>query len=482
MPAIRYHVALDDAELAAGYQRIRDELGIEPFAPEVLAEAAALAERGPELPPGVPGTGWEDRTDLELVAIDPPGSRDLDQAFGAEALPDGHRIHYAIADVSAFVGPGTLVEAASLERGVTLYSPDRRDSLHPEAINERAASLLPGERRPAVLWTIDLDERGEIRAATLHRSIVKVDEAITYHDAQSQIDSDTPRECLRLLAEIGGKRLALERERDAVSLAIPAQEITRDERGHSHLVFDATLPVERWNAQVSLLTGIAAARLMVDAGVGILRTLPSPDEETLAGLRRTAQGLGIDWPDSMSYAARVRSLDPNHPREVTLLTRAARGLRGAGYVSFVAPDQIPDDNEHSAIASIYGHVTAPLRRVCDRYANEILLAISEDRTPPDWALDVLPDLPSIMGAARQTERALERAMLDYMEAMVLAPSVGQEFDAVVVNHRRDEAVIQLRDPAVIATVQPKPQLGQRITVKLVEVDPDSRRVRFERVD
>ena len=110
------------------------------------------------------------------------------------------------------------------------------------------------------------------------------------------------------------------------------------------------------------------------------------------------------------------------------------------------------------------------------------LAISADREPPAWALEMLPELPSIMGRTRQREQALERAVIDFMEAMMLEDAVGRQFDAVVVNHRRDQAVIQLADPAVIAFLEPKPQLGQEIRVRLLEVDPVARRVRFERVD
>lgn len=480
MPSLRYHVALDDEELARGFDRIRTEIGVPPFSPEALDEAAAAAAAGPTLPPGA-DTTVVDRTDLHLVAIDPPGSRDLDQAFGAERTTDGYRVHYAIADVAAFVTPGGALEADSLERGVTLYAPDRRESLHPEAINEQAASLLPDQERPSVLWTIDLDHEGRLVGANLARATVRVAEAMTYRAAQNEIDSGSGRPSLELLAEIGRHREALERERGAVSLALPAQEIKRDEHGHAHLYYDESLPVEGWNAQISLLTGIAAADVMIDAGVGMLRTLPPPDEETLASLRRTARGLGVDWPDDMSYPDRVRDLDPNDPQEVALLTRSARGLRGAGYVAFTSKDQLPSQPLHSAIASTYAHVTAPLRRVCDRYTNEVILALCGGWEPPSWAIETLEQLPKVMGRTRQRETSLERAVVDYMEAMMLEPSVGQTFDAIVVNHRRDQAIIQIRDPAVIAAVEPKPQLGQEIRVRLLAADPQARSVRFERV-
>ncbi len=482
MPPIRYHVALDDEELRAGFEAIRAEVGVPPFPPEALDEAEEAAARGPVLPPGADRAGWEDRTELDLVAIDPPGSLDLDQAYGAERRGDGYRVHYAIADLAAFVAPGGALEAASLERGVTLYGPDRRESLHPEVINEDAASLVPGQDRPSVLWTIDLDGAGRVEQARLVRATVHVAEAISYRMAQTAIGNGDGRESLRLLAEIGNRRQELERERGAVSLSLPAQEIARDDHGHSQLVYDDSLPVENWNAQISLLTGMVAADIMLDAVTGILRTLPPPDGDVVAGLRRTARGLDLDWPDTVGYAERLRGLDPADPREVTLLVRAARALRGAGYVAFTEAGEIPEDHEHSAIAAPYAHVTAPLRRVCDRYANEVLLAICAERHPPGWALHMLPALPSIMGRTRQREQALERAMFDYMEAKVLEPSVGAVFDATVVNHRRDKAIIQLREPAVIASLKPKVALGEQIRVRLVSVDPATRHVRFERVD
>lgn len=481
MSTLRYHVALDDEALVAGFDALRAEIGVPTHhPPEAVAEAEANAARGPVLPPGAVGA-WADRRELALVAIDPAGARDLDQAFGAERRGDGYRVHYAIADVAAFVDPGGPLEADSLERGVTLYAPDTRASLHPEAISENAASLLPGADRPSVLWEIDLTGDGRVAGATVGRAMVRVQQAMSYADAQAEIDGPAPRPCLELLGEIGRHREALEVERGAVSLRLPDQEVRRDDHGHLQLRYDVTLPVEGWNAQISLLTGMVAAELLVDAGVGLLRTLPPPDPDTLDGLRRTARGLGVDWPDTMTYAERVRTLDPNDPREVALISRSARALRGAGYVAFSDGQPLPEHHEHSAIASIYSHVTAPLRRVCDRYVNEILLATVNDAEPPAWAVGLLAELPSIMGRTRQRESALERGAVDFMEAMMLEPSVGQVFDAVVVNHRRDHAIILVRDPAVIAEITPKPMLGQEIQVRLRAVETSERRVHFQRV-
>lgn len=469
-----------DPEMVAGFESIRTELDVPPaFPDDVELEAAEAAARGPAVPDGA-GDAVRDARDIAFIAIDPPGSRDLDQAFAAERRGDGHRVFYAIADVAALVAPGGPIDVEARERGLTLYSPDRRTSLHPERINEDAGSLLEGAERQALVWTIDLDDRGEIETAHLERATVRTTAQLSYAEAQARIDGDDDEEPLRPLKEIGERRIRLEEERGAVSLNLPSQEVVRRGDGSWELEYDETLPVENWNAQISLLTGIAASQIMLETGEGILRTLPSPDPTTIGRIRRTARALGIEWPDHVGYADRVRGLLPDSPRRAALLSQAARGLRGAGYAAF-HDDDPPEDPRHSAIASTYAHVTAPLRRLCDRFANEIVVAECADRRPPSWALEALDELPSLMGAASQRDRALERAMVDYVEAVLLRPRVGERFAAIVtdVDPDRDRGRIQLREPAVVARLPADGlRLGAEVTLRLDHADPGERRVAF----
>ena len=466
--------------MVAGFRRIRDQLDVPPsFSDDVEAAASAARTAGPQIPPGAAASVRDART-IPFVAIDPPGSRDLDQAFAAEPTADGHRVFYAIADVAALVTPGGLVDVEARARGLTLYSPDLRTSLHPEAINEDAGSLLEGQERQALLWTIDLDGSGEIIDARLERARVINTAQLTYAEAQRSIDTGAASPSLALLKTIGEQRLALERERGAVSLALPSQEVVHHPDGSFALEFDESLVVEDWNAQISLLTGIAASRIMIDAGVGLLRTLPVPERRTVDRIRRTARALGVEWADGVSYAERVRELRPDTPTRAALLSQAARGLRGAGYVAFDNHD-LPEDPLHSAIASTYAHVTAPLRRLCDRFANEIIVAHCDDREPPAWAVEALDELPRLMGAAGQRDRNLERAVVDYVEAVILRPRVGESFQAIVtdVDEERERGRVQLRDPAVVARLPAEGlTLGSEVVVRLDEAIPDERVVRF----
>ena len=113
---------------------------------------------------------------------------------------------------------------------------------------------------------------------------------------------------------------------------------------------------------------------MLDGGVGILRTLPPAEQWSLEKLRRAAATLGVAWPKSMGYPEFVRSLSPDNPRELAVLTKCTMLFRGAGYLAF--DGAVPDAHlEHSALAAPYAHTTAPLRRLVDRYVLEVCHAL-----------------------------------------------------------------------------------------------------------
>ena len=285
------------------------------------------------------------------------------------------------------------------------------------------------------------------------------------------------------MAKPRAKRVGLtgrERRRGGISLPLPDQEI-RVEDGRWDIEFRAREPVEDWNEQISLLTGMAAAHLMTTHGVGLLSTLPEPDPRALERLRRTARALDIDWPGERSYPDFIRSLDPRDPRHVAMLVSSTTVLRGAGYAAFNGA--LPEHPMHSALASTYTHCTAPLRRLVDRYTGELCVALCAGKPAPDWVLQALPGLPATMAASDRRAGRYERAVIDLAESLVLAPRVGERFHASIVEvDRRDprHGTAMLRDLAIEARVEgdrPLP-LGDAITLELVEADPSRRRILF----
>lgn len=459
---LRTH-ALDGA-----FAALRTQMDVpEAFPPEVTAAAAAAAARGP-------AHDRRDATGLPFVTIDPPGSKDLDQAVHVAPAPGGGmQVSYAIADVAAFVKPGDPVDVEAWSRGVSRYSPDRVTPLHPRELSEGAASLLPGVDRPAVLWTLTLDGLGELTDTHVERALVRSREQLDYATAQARIDTGGD-EVLTELARVGRLRTEREWVRGGVSLELPDQEVTADDGGYD-LRFRAPLPVEGWNAQLSLLTGHAAALLMVEAGIGILRTLPPPDADTVEGLRRRAWALGLPWPPEVPYPDFVRTLDPHDPAEAAMISLSAVGLRGAGYAAFT-DDAVPEQPQHAGLAMVYAHVTAPLRRLVDRYASEVALALAAEAEVPDWVRERLPDLPRAMAQAGSRASALDRAVVDLVEAHLLADHVGGMLPATVVRSDDRGADVQLRNPAVLIRLAGDLPLGVEVMIRVDAVDLEARTV------
>jgi VacB/RNase II family 3'-5' exoribonuclease len=482
MPSPIVHAPARVSPFAEAFARIRAEFEIPAaFPPDAEAEATAVASRGPMSPPGVRATDRLDARDLPFVTIDPPDSMDLDQAYHAERRASGYRVHYAIADVAAFVEPGSALDRESFVRGVTQYLPDGRAPMLPNQLGQGAASLLPDEERPALLWTIDLDESGATTSAHLERATVRSRARLAYSGAQAAIDRGAADEPLVLLREIGGLRRDLEAERGGISLDLPTQDVIADGAGEFHLEYEAPAPVEAWNAQISLLAGMEAARIMVDAGVGIVRTLPPPQPQLLDRLRRIARALDVKWPKRASWGDVVRGLDRTRPDDAAFLIQAAHVLRGAGYAKLDAANTAGAASVpiHAGVGAPYAHVTAPLRRLADRYANEIVLARCQDSEPPTWAQAALDELVTTMARTMPRAAAVERAVVDAVECAVLQHQVGARFSAVVVDKNSHGVVVQLRRPAVIAPMSADAALGDVVEVALVAVDPITRRVELE---
>ncbi len=263
-----------------------------------------------------------------------------------------------------------------------------------------------------------------------------------------------------------------------MSLTVPVQEVAREGDGYA-LRYESPLPIEDWNAQISLLTGICAARIMAAGGVGLFRTLEPAEPRDLEALRRSALTLGVDWPEGARYPDVVRSLDPRRPGDAAFAVRATRLFHGAGYAAWTAADGPPP--VHAAIASVYAHVTAPLRRLADRFANEVVLALCAGSPVPSWAAEALPEVPGLMASAGGRERQAERAAVDYVEAELLAGRVGETFAGTVVDVRDGRATVQLADPAVVGSLEdPGAAAGEDVTVRLARADPAERRVAFAR--
>jgi exoribonuclease R len=466
---IRLLAAPATGPLAEALAALPTALGISRDYPaEALAEAEAAAAHRvlPDL----------DTTDVPYVTIDPAGSLDLDQALYLERAGDGYRVRYAIADVPSFVAPGGALDAETRKRGQTIYPPDGPIPLHPFALSNGATSLLPGEVRSAFVWDFTLDAAANVTSTSLSRARITSTAKLDYVSVQKSIDDGTADLNLALLKEIGRKRIALEIARGAANLTLPDTEVNEVD-GAYQLVRRQPQPSEDWNAQLSLMTGMAAAELMIGAKIGILRTMPAPEQWAIDRFRMQTIALGTPWPETQHYGEYLRSLDTSDPTQLAIMHAAGALFRGAGYTAF--DGDVPTGLVQAAVATSYSHATAPLRRLVDRFVLVTCEAIAAGAEIPSWVREALPALPALMAHSSGITSQFEHRAIDTVEAAVLSTRVGEVFDATVISLSKTGGQIQLAEPAVTAHCTGALVDGSVIRARLTQADIASGQVAFE---
>ena len=450
--------------MAAGLAAIRAEAGVPgEFLPDVVAAAEEAAARNP-------GATHVDRTSVDYVTLDPASATDLDQAFAIEMAGDDVVLHYAIADVGFFVDPGSVLDITAWERGATVYLPDGKVPLYPSALSEAAASLLPDGPRPAVVFTVRIDDAGESRLDGVERAVIHSRAKLAYEDVDE-------RALPAGFAELARRIVAAEDRRGAPRVEFPEQvlELTAD---GWQLRFDDRLESEDRNAGMSLATNLAVADALYVARTGLFRVMPEVSARAIKRLRLTAQTFDLDWPDGMSLARFLRSLPPREQRSAAFLLAVRRASGGATYRPYTEGEK----PWHSAMAATYAHATAPLRRLGDRYVVEAALAVANGTPVPEHIDAAFAELPKVMARADELGNRVDNAVGNLAEAVLLSGREGDLFDGVIVDEDRHGPVIQIADPAILARVRAERVTpGDEIRVTLVAADVEARTVEFQRV-
>jgi exoribonuclease R len=450
--------------LADGLGAIRAQFKVPAgFPPAVLAAAEAAAQRQP--------IAHRDRTTTPFVTLDPLSSTDLDQAFAIEPTGTDWLLHYAIADVAWFVDDGDALDTEAWDRGTTRYLPDGKAGLYPPVLAEGAASLLPDGPRPAVVFTTRIAPDGGVRLQGIERAIIRSRAKLGYEDVR---DDELPPG----FADLATRIADAEEARGAARIDPPEQEVAREGDGKFHLHFRPLLPSETRNAALSLATNMAVADLLQAHGTGLFRVMAEPDDRAIGRLRQTARAFGLAWPYAAPLAQFQKSLDPHDPRHAAFMLAVRRAGHGAGYEPFHA-GHIP---WHAAMAAAYCHMTAPLRRLADRYVIRAALAVANGQAVPEAVSAAFDKLPAVMDKAEARSGQIERAVVDLAEATLLVNRIGDQFDAVVTDLGDTGARIQLCDLPVVARVEAHGVVpGKKVRVRLDGTNLAQRQLVFARV-
>ncbi|HEY0354153.1 MAG TPA: RNB domain-containing ribonuclease, partial [Enterovirga sp.] len=345
------------------------------FPPEVLAEAEKAKPASLQ--------GREDWRDLPLVTIDPPDAKDHDDAV--HAMPDtdpgnpgGHVVTVAIADVAAYVRPGSALDREALERGNSVYFPDRVVPMLPERISNDLCSLVPHQPRPALAVRMIVGEDGRKKSHSFHRVMMRSAAKLSYQQAQDAIDGrpdDTSGPILdTLLRPLWAAYGALARERDRrgpLSLDLPERKIVLKPDGTVDRIFvPERLEAHRLIEEFMILANVAAAETLEKAGSPLVyRVHDEPSLEKMRSLSEVLASVGYKLPKD-------GALRP------ALFNRILAGFQGSEHQIFI--NEVVLRSQAQAVYAAdnaghfglnlrrYAHFTSPIRRYADLIVHRAL--------------------------------------------------------------------------------------------------------------
>jgi len=479
--------------------------------PEEVIEEAETAE-------GFDTGAREDWREMPLITIDPSDARDHDDAVHAEPdedekNPGGVIVTVAIADVAAYIRPGSALDREALRRGNSVYFPDRVVPMLPERISNDLCSLRELEDRPALAVRMVFASDGRKLRHSFHRIVMRSAAKLSYSQAQAAIDG-APDEIAAPHVETILKPLwegyrILKRGRQTrhpLELDLPERRILLKEDGTVDRVFvperlDAHKLIEECMIQANVA---AAETLEAKRQKLVYRIHDSPSLAKQEALREFLQTIGI----SLARGAQLR------PKAFNAILERVQGTENDVLVNEVVlrsqsqAAYSTDNIGHFGLnLTRYAHFTSPIRRYADLIVHRALVAAlglgkggitqaEEDR---------MEEVAAMISAAERRAMAAERDTVDRLVAAHLSGRIGENFEGRVAGVTKAGLFVKLPeyaadgfvpvstlgddyyiyDEASQALVGEKSGRGYRLAdpveIKLAEVVPLAGSMRFEMI-
>ena len=464
------------------------------FLPEPPPDAANQAARAQ--PVTAADAGVRDLRALPWTSIDNPESQDLDQIEVAEAAPDGAiKLYVGIADVARFVAPGDAIDRFAGNNTTSVYTGVRTFPMLPERLSFHLSSLLPDEPRAAMVIETLVQADGSVGEATVYAALVENKAKLDYPSVSAWLDGKAPPpgvlardETLRAQVQLHDRlaqTLAEARRREgAIDVDTAEVRAVVDEHGQvSGLV-----------AHHQDRAGRVIEELMIASNRGVAHAL---DKAGLASIRRVVKQ-PERWARIVAYAAERGFTLPAAPSSLALSkfidemrrTRAAEfgdislaivKLMGRGEYIAHAPNE-PDIGHFGLATMEYAHSTAPNRRYPDLVTQRILLAHAKGAASP-YARSELATIAERCSLMEANAEKVERRVQKSAAAQLLAHRVGQSFDGIITGAGDKGVFVRVLAPTAEGKVVRGERglaVGQRVRVRLLDVNVDKGFIDFER--
>ena len=478
------------------------------FSRAAVAEAEAARPFGP--------AGREDWRNLPLVTIDPVDAKDHDDAVHAAPDTDpqnrgGFVLSVAIADVAAYVKPGSALDKDALERGNSVYFPDRVVPMLPERISNDLCSLQPSEPRAALALRVVVDANGRKKRHTFHRVLMRSAAKLAYTQAQAAIDGhsdDTTAPLLdSVLKPLWAAYGALARARDQrepLDLNLPERKLLlKEDRTLDRVVIPPRLDAHRLIEEFMILANVCAAETLERAGSPLLyRVHDEPTFEKMQVLGEVMASINMKLPKG-------GVLKP------ALFNRILAQVAGGEHQTFINEVVLRSQAQAEYAAENYGHFglnlrryahfTSPIRRYADLIVHRSLirsLGLGDDGLPPSLTREELAETAARISAAERRAMAAERETVDRLIAHFMAEHIGATFEGQISGVTRVGLFVKLVETGADGFIPASTigddyyryeerrhamvgnrtgetfRLGDRISVKLVEAAPVAGALRF----
>jgi len=425
--------------------------GIRNIFPDAVIKAAEAAK-----PPILDGR--TDLRDIELITIDPVEARDHDDAVWAAADDDaanagGWKIMVAIADVAAYVRPGTALDIEARERGNSTYFPDRVVPMLPEALSSGLCSLVPDEDRACLAVTMWLDAHGQMTRHKFGRGLMRSRARLSYGQTQDAIDGRPDEATTPLLKDIleplYGAYAAIREAREKrqpLDLDLPELSVKLGDDGHVESVAPrARLDAHRLVEEFMILANVAAAEALEKQRTPCMyRIHDLPGEEKLSSLRDFLRTLDLKLSKGQiikpAHFNTILAAVKDTPHEQLVNTVVLRSQSQAVYS--------PDNIGHFGLAlRRYAHFTSPIRRYADLLVHRGLiegLGLGDDGLPDD-AVETFQETADHISTTERRSSTAEREANDRYLAAYMEDHVGATFHGRISGVARFGLFITLND-------------------------------------